>query len=207
MLRILRNKALNNRVSLENTALCRMNALDIPLKNESVDTAAANSMLHLISNPEKVINEIYRVLKHGGYFVCVDDAPGKDSDNGFDNSLYNEIVSRLYGEYWSELGKSGIMPQKFSWKFDRHAYCIGLFDDFQTKRIARGGIYKTPLKDGFLPRIISRGFSDQVNVPQEIHRKTIDMLLAGFAEIYGENFGDIEYVGVEDDILIAVYRK
>ena len=33
------------------------------LADESVDTVVANGVLHLISNPEKVIKEIWRVLK------------------------------------------------------------------------------------------------------------------------------------------------
>lgn len=207
MLKILQDKAVNNSISLENVILCRMNALNTSLKSECIDTAAANSVLHLISNPEKVVDEIYRVLKTGGNFVCVDDAPGKDNENGFDNSLYNEIVSRFYGEYWSELNKFGITPQKFSWKFDRHSYCAKIFGSFENKKIVRGNIYKTPLKDGFIPRFASRGFSDQVNVPQEIHQKTIDILLGRFADIYGEKFTDIAYTGIEDDLLITVYKK
>ena len=207
MLKILQEKAKNNDISLENVMLCRMNALDTSLKNECIDTAAANSVLHLISNPEKVVGEIYRVLKTGGSFICVDDAPGKNNENQFDNSLYNEIVSRFYSEYWYELNKFGITPQKYSWKFDRHAYCIKIFDSFETKNITRGNVYKTSLKDGFIPRFVSRGFSDQVNVPQDMHQKTIDILLDRFAGIYGENFADIAYTGIEDDILITVYKK
>lgn len=207
MLRILQDKALTNGISLDKTMLCRMNALNIPLKNECIDTAAANSVLHLISNPERVIDEIYRVLKVGGRFVCVDDTPGKGSENQFDNLLYNEIVSRLYGEYWSELGKSGIVPQKFSWTFDKHAYCTGIFGGFETERITRGNVYEIPLKEGFLPRFLSRGFSDQVNVPKGIHQKTIDLLLKKFMGIYGEDFADTAYTGTEDDILITIYKK
>ena len=207
MLKILREKARSNGISLEKTALCRMNALEIPLKNKCIDTEAANSVLHLISNPEKVINEIYRVLKVGGSFVCVDDAPGKNNENQFDNSLYNEIVSRFYSEYWSELDGYGIAPRKFSWSFDRHACCAKIFADFETRKISRGNTYKISLKDGFLPRFISRGFSDQVSVPQDIHHKTIDFLLEKFAGIYGSNFADIEFVGIEDDLLITVYKR
>lgn len=207
MLKILQEKAINNSISLENVILCRMNALDTSLKSECIDTAVANSVLHLISNPEKVIDEIYRILKTGGSFVCVDDAPGKRNENQFDNSPYNEIVSRFYGEYWSELNKFGIIPQKFSWKFDRHTYCVKIFGSFEIKKITRGNVYKVSLKDGFIPRFVSRGFSDQVNVPQEIHQKTIDILLDRFADIYGENFADISYAGIEDDILITIYKK
>lgn len=207
MLKILQEKAGKNGVSLENTVLCRMNALDIPLKGECVDTVAANSVLHLISNPQKVIDEIYRVLKVGGGFVCVDDAPGGEKENRFDNSLYNELVSRFYREYWSGLNQYGVTPQKYSWKFDRHAYCMKVFDRWETRTVTRGNTYKIPLKEGFLPRLTSRGFSDQVNVPQEIHREIMDALLEKFADWYGEDFADIAYMGTEDDIVITIYIK
>ncbi len=70
-----------------------MNALEIPLTDNSIDTVVANSVLHLISNPEKVISEIYRVLKKGGKFICKDDRPGKGFDNTFDNTKYLEILN------------------------------------------------------------------------------------------------------------------
>ena len=84
MLKVLKQKAEENKVSLQNVTLCRMNALEIPLADESVDTVVANSVLHLISNPEKVIGEICRVLKKGGCFICIDDAPGKNMESGYD---------------------------------------------------------------------------------------------------------------------------
>ncbi len=207
MLRILQEKAGKNGISLENAVLCRMNALDIPLKDNCVDTAAANSVLHLISNPQKVIDEIYRVLKVGGGFVCVDDAPGGEREDPFDNALYNELVSRFYREYWSGLNQYGVKPQKFSWRFDRHAYCMKVFERWETRTIPRGNTYKIPLKEGFLPRLTDRGFSDQVNVPQEIHREIVDALLEKFANWYGEDFADIAYMGTEEDIVITIYRK
>ena len=81
MLKVLQQKAEANNISLENVTVCRMNALEIPLADESVDTVVANGVLHLISNPEKVINEIYRVLKMGGCFICGDDIPGKEIES------------------------------------------------------------------------------------------------------------------------------
>ena len=207
MLEILQDKAKYNGVSLENVLLCRMNALDISLKSGCIATAAANSVLHLISNPEKVVDEIYRVLRDGGCFICVDDAPGRDMGNEYDNSLYNEIVSGLYSRYWEELGKAGISPQKFSWKFDRHSYCLKKFDRFETIPIPRGNVYHISLGEGFLPRFMGRGFSDQVNVPGEIHRNITEGLLEEFSGKYGEGFADTVYTGVEEDLLITVYKK
>ena len=207
MLGILQERASHNSVSLEKVSLCRMNALDIPLTDESVNVAVANSMLHLISNPQKVIAEIYRVLKKGGIFVCVEDSPGKSRENDFDNSKYNVIVSTLYRAYWNELNKQGIFAKKYSWHFDRDAYCTELFSSVETIVIKRGNTYSIPMKEGFLPRFVGRGFSDQVDVPSEIHKKIVDDLLRRFAEAYGDDFADVSYQGIEDDLVITKYRK
>jgi len=114
MLSILRKKAEYNTISFDRLTLCRMNALDIPLEDESIDTVVANSVLHLISNPKKVVSEIYRVLKNGGAFICKDDRPGRNTDNVFDNSKYNEIVNVMYSAYWAKLREQNIEPKKYT---------------------------------------------------------------------------------------------
>lgn len=207
MLKVLKQKAEANDVSLDNVTLCRMNALDIPLADESVDTVVANSVLHLISNPEKVIGEIYRVLKRGGCFICIDDVPGKEIESTYDNSKYNSIVNCLYGEYWQALGSYGIVPKKYSWRFDRDGYCAGIFVSSKNVLIERGQFFETSLKDGFLPRFLSRGFSDQIAVPEDKHKLVIEKLLKSLKEKYGENFEEIAFKGNEENILLTIYRK
>lgn len=207
MLSILQKKAAHNRISLDKVTLCRMNALDIPLESESVDTVAADSMLHLVSNPRKVITEIYRVLKKGGSFICRDDRPGKSGNGAFDNSQYNQLVNGLYSEYWKRLRLSSIFPVKYSWKFDRDGFCGSLFAHKTTKLIERGNLYETALKDGFLPRFCSRGFSDQTEVPRELHDQVIAELLTEFRSRFGDDFSDICFRGLEDDLVITCYIK
>ena len=207
MLRILQEKAKHNSISLENVTLCRMNALEIPLADESVDTVVANSVLHLISNPEKVVREIYRVLKKGGVFVCRDDAPGKTTETPFDNSLYFEIVNSMYREYWNQLNAQGIYAKKYSWKFDRNAFCDKLFSTRTEKIIQRNEIYQTPLKDGFLARFIGRGFSDQVDVPKDLHDEIITELIQSYKEKYGEDFSYTSLKGLEQNIIITIFTK
>jgi SAM-dependent methyltransferase len=184
-----------------------MNAIEIPLADESVDTVLANSVLHLISSPEKVVREIYRVLKKGGVFVCRDDAPSKTPETPFDNSLYFEIVNSIYSEYWNRLNAQGIYAKKYSWKFDRNAFCDRLFIRRVEKSIEQNQPYEIPLKDGFLPRFTSRGFSDQVDVPKDLQDEIITGLLQVFKEKYGESFVDISLKGLEQDMLITMYYK
>ena len=207
MLKLLMQKAEWNNISLNNVTICRMNALDVPLRNESVTSVVANSVLHLISNPKKVVNEIHRILETDGYFICKDDKPGKAMKTVFDNDEYNNIVNTLYTDYWKQLGKYGVVPRKYSWKFDRNSYCDLLFKSKETILIEREKEYEIPLKDGFLPRFLSRGFSDQVEVPKELHDKVTGELLEQLKERHGENFTDISFKGIEEDILLTIYKK
>ncbi|HLD10923.1 MAG TPA: class I SAM-dependent methyltransferase [Candidatus Nanoarchaeia archaeon] len=45
------------------------NALDIPLKNNSVDSVFSSQVLEHVPNPKKMVDEVYRVLKRDG--VCI----------------------------------------------------------------------------------------------------------------------------------------
>ena len=44
----------------------------LPMKNHEIDTAVMNMVLHHISQPERPIAEVYRVLKPGGLFILSD---------------------------------------------------------------------------------------------------------------------------------------
>ncbi|MBR6916039.1 MAG: class I SAM-dependent methyltransferase [Clostridia bacterium] len=211
MMEILKERAKRNGISLESVTLCRMNALDIPLRDESVDTVVANSVLHLISNPEKVLREIYRVLKPGGRFVCRDDAPDMDRPGaeGFaeENEEYMKTVGEIYEGYWAELGKRGVTAKRYSWRFDRDAACRAMFGSVETKRIERGVPYFNRLVDSFLPRFAGKGFSDQVDVPADLHREVCDRVVGEVREKYGEKFDAVGYHGIEPDMIITSYVK
>jgi len=207
MLSILQKKAEMTGVSLDKVMLCRMNAYTIPLANESVDTVVANSVLHLVSNPEKVVREIHRVLKPGGCFICKDDRPGQAAASSYDNSLYMEIVNWLYQAYWETLQAKGIQPVKYGWRFDREEVCGRLFSEAQEEIIIRGNKAETLLGDGFLPRLLARGFSDQVNVPQDLHNEVMIGLLEKAKAQYGGDFAAVPHISDEEDIAVTCYIK
>lgn len=207
MLSILKQKAKYNNISLENVTLCRMNALEVPLIDNSIDVAVANSVLHLISNPKKVISEIYRILKSGGKFICIDDRPGRSLDNSFDNTKYNEIVNYLYNGYWNKLRTSNFQPKKYRWKFDRTRECDKLFKSKSEKLFKGENIYEVSLKEGFLPRFIGQGFSDQVDVPKDIHNEVITELLDEAKNIYGNDYDEVSYKSIEEDLLLSIFIK
>ena len=206
MISILREKARRNDVSLENVTLCRMNALDIPLGDESVDSIVANGVLHLISDPEKVIDEIYRVLKRGGRFICFEDSPCQNG-GGENNGEYNEIVNFLYSLYWQKITALGVYPTKYSWRFDRDSVCGTLFEKRDTTTVKRGAPIFNPLKDGFLARMAGKGFSDQSGVPDELHKAAMEEVMREAYAKYGTLIDKIGYRGAEDDILMIDYIK
>ena len=56
----------------QNVCICQADALNLPLRTESVDGAFSIGVLHHTPNPEKGVEEAYRALKTGGWFsVCV----------------------------------------------------------------------------------------------------------------------------------------
>ena len=207
MLKILQQKARMNHVSLKNTVLCRMNALNITIPDDTIDCVVANSVLHLISRPEKVLNEIYRVLKPNGCFVIRDDQPGKVPDSPYDNTRYHDIVNELYALYWKTLESQKIYPQKYNWQFDRDSMCTKLFKSKEEMTIPLRVEYKNKLKDEFLPRFMGRGFSDQVNVPAALHTKAVFNAIESVKQQYGNDFDEIEFYGIESDLRIILYRK
>jgi SAM-dependent methyltransferase len=207
MLQILKQKASHNNISLENVIMCRMNALNIDLADNTVDSVVSNSVLHLISRPDKVISEIYRVLKPNGSFIFKDDRPGVKRDTPFDNSKYNNIVNELYSLYWNLLAEHDVRPKKYSWKFDREAICGGLFNSKEEIIIPVQIEYSNKLKDGFLPRFLGRGFSDQVDVPANLHNEILAAAVEQIKQKHGENFDETAFYGIEPDIVMTVYRK
>ena len=207
MLKILKDKAFYNDISLKNVTLCRMNALNLVLADNTVECVVSNSVLHLISRPEKVVQEIYRVLKPGGYFAIKDDRPGKTPDTLFNNDEYNKIVNELYGQYWKLLELKGVKPVKYSWKFDREAVCAELFSRKEEIIIPVQTEFSNKLKDGFIPRFLGRGFSDQVDVPAHLHDEAVRNVIEQLKEKYGNDFDEVSFRGIEPDIIMTVYKK
>ena len=203
MMSLLMERAAANNVSLDKVVLCRMNALDIPLKDESVDCVIANNLLHLISHPEKVVDEIFRVLKKGGAFLCLDDAPGKSSNEG---SEYMDAVGELYRRYWEYLTERGIESRNYSWKFDRNGYCETKFRK-EERIIPWNNASKITVEDGFIPRFSAKGFSDQTAVPEKEHKEALQYAIEAADKRFGERWRDYSTSFTEGDIIVTVFIK
>jgi ubiquinone/menaquinone biosynthesis C-methylase UbiE len=177
--------------------VCRANALDIPLIDNSVDAAIANSMLHLISTPEIVVKDIHRVLKTGGKLITFEDRPNvnpfKNNDNlteeeKAENKKADEFNSFIYGRYFNILkDEYNIFPKRYSWKFDREKVCTDIFSNkiiytVENKREKEKNIFK----DTSFYRMGGKGYSDQSDVPNDIHKSVFARVTAEFISEYGE---------------------
>ncbi|MCL2815101.1 MAG: class I SAM-dependent methyltransferase [Oscillospiraceae bacterium] len=216
MLSLLYKRAESAEADISSLVVCRANALDIPLVDGSVDAVMANSLLHLISKPEKVINEIYRVLKKGGKYITIEDKPDADIFNGqilneqenIENKKYCEMVGYVQNKYFQILKEEyGISDTKHGWLFNQKKICGEIFKEKDIYMIPMG--YKTEniFKDSFLYRMSGKGYSYQSAVPPDIHKNVFERIMIDFTEIYGDNATNTVYTEYESDVEIAVYIK
>ena len=70
MLTIIESKAQDEKIS--NIQLVKGSIDDIPLPDNSVDIVLASLVLHEVNPLSKSLQQIKRVLKAGGYFLCVE---------------------------------------------------------------------------------------------------------------------------------------
>ncbi len=80
--------------------LTQGDAEELPYKDKSFDLVVASDILRYITDPEKVVKEMYRVLKMGGKIILCDFCtinPLRAVKNLF-NPLSKEAGLRIYGE-------------------------------------------------------------------------------------------------------------
>ncbi len=208
MLSLLIQKAEYNSINLDNVNICRMNALNIQLEDNSVEFTIANGVLHLISNPQKVISELYRVLKADGKLISLNDTPGRKSFNNVEeNKKYFALVNEFYNRYWELLEIEQIQPRKYSWKFDKTSEFNKLFKDKIVIELNFSESKTISLEDGFLYRLGGRGFSDQVAVPEKQHYIAYKKVIDELSKKHGRDFIKIEHHGVEESIQVEIYEK
>lgn len=211
MLELLLKKAVYNHVDSKLLTVCRMNALSIPLPDNSMDTAMINSALHLFSAPEKVIDELYRVLKPGGKLLLGVNSPGlskKVTDELSElNKNYFTITNDFYKSYWGKLNAKGIHPSKYSWKFDQFTACKEKFGNISEIKIDFYEKKTQKMCDSFLYRMGGKGFSDQQNIDDNLHKEIFEQVLSEFQNKYGVNFVDTTFINITDGLTLSVFQK
>jgi ubiquinone/menaquinone biosynthesis C-methylase UbiE/DNA-binding transcriptional ArsR family regulator len=82
----------------------------LPIDNESIDTVFINMMLHHISDPEIVINEVNRILKKGGNLLLIDLL--SHNDDSFRESYADLWLGFSFEEITIWLNKCGFEIKK-----------------------------------------------------------------------------------------------
>lgn len=208
MMSILQDRASKLGISTHNLTLSRMNALNLPMKNDSIDGVIAHSMLHLNSNPQKIISEISRVLKKGGKYFCFEDHPGGSGQpDPFDNREFYKRENHFHYYYWKILNEKGIKETRYSWKFDRDALCNDLFVNKKEVLInIPQKVIESPLSK-FVLRLSGRGFSDQSAVPDDLHKVAFDDTVIAMKKIYGDDYDKIICKELPSDVNMTIYIK
>lgn len=62
---------LHQQLAIDNVKLIPCSAEDLPFSDNSIDMVFSSHVLEHIPNQKKALEEIYRVLKPGGYHVCI----------------------------------------------------------------------------------------------------------------------------------------
>ncbi len=208
MLSLLIKKAKYNSINLRNVSICRMNALNIQLMNDSVDFVVANGLLHLISNPNKVISEIYRVLKPGGKVIELNGGPGNKEYKEIDeNKEYFSLLNEFRDRYWELLNIDHINKQKLSWEFNKSKEYEKIFGNKLVYDIDFTEERTISLEEDFIHRFARKGFSSQATVPEKNHMIIYNKVINEFLTKYGKDFMNIKQYRHEKSIRIEMYEK
>lgn len=211
MLKLALEKAAKARLDATRLIPCRMNALSIPLANDSVDGAMANGILHLISEPSIVIRELWRVLKPGGKLFIVGNSPGLPQEVAEElrelNREYEMRVNEFHNRYWEILKEAGVRATRYSWEFDQYSGCESIFGNHTEVRVDFNEQTTGKMADYFMYRMGGKGFSDQQGVPDDLHEKAFAQVVREFSEKYGPDFDQITYVSITDGLVLHLFEK
>lgn len=93
----------------------RMNAYSLHLATGSIDAVIENAVLHLLASPQKAVQEIYRVLKPGGFLVRFGSyaLPLTEQEAGQNNDC-NRVLSDISDYYYAVLAARGFQSASFN---------------------------------------------------------------------------------------------
>jgi ubiquinone/menaquinone biosynthesis C-methylase UbiE len=211
MLSLLKEKAKHSNADFDKLMLCRMNALFLPIAEESIDSCIANCVLHLISNPQRVIDEIYRVLKPGGMFISMGNSPGLSLDieerQRKANESYTALINEFYSLYWKKLNLYGVYQSKYSWKFDQHVSLREKFNNMTEITIDFYDEQTSTPEDYFLYRMQGKAFSDQSSVPDDIHQSVFNETMTEMKGKHGDDFVKTPCLQIINGIKLCIFTK
>ncbi len=175
----------------DNLIFARMNAYEIMLADKSVDIVVENSMLHLVDHPERVLEEIVRVLKPEGCFIQYGSYGLPISEEEAEQNNYcNSVLSDISDRYLSYLNEHGYQRIRFE---NNLSDIIGRYFKPPYKEIAEGfsEIFTDKLKFR-LHRLKNGAHSDLQNAPKELLDAAWQYADRYAEEKYGANYWEIK---------------
>lgn len=208
MMKLLSEKAALVNADMRCVSLARMNALSISINDNSVSAVIANSMLHLNSNPQLIIDEIYRVLEPNGIYICFIDKPNQEiKDEEFKKSKLVKLINEMHSLYFIYLKELGIHGKRLSWNFERDLYCSSRFKDKKVipiREIPQKVINKM---SDFTRRLGDKAFSDQSAVPDDIHKEVFGRVDREMRVAYGDDYEQTQYDSYDAGLEMVAYMK
>lgn len=187
-------KAKLNNLQKQFILLCRFNAYQIPIKKDSIDVITANLLLHLIGNPQSVINEIKRVMKPEGIFITIDKEDLTDKKQKKKNKRFDEVFKNLISYRRDLINESNLTKIKsLGWRsFNEKSQCLD--DNFSKTEVVDSEelFHKTTfrIKDS-ISKMRNLTYSNQVKFNKEIHDKIMDKVDEKLTKDFGENYANI----------------
>lgn len=209
MLSLLIDKAKIANINLEKVQVVRMNAESTFLQEQSIDLVIANNILHLTPEPQKIIKEIYRVLKKGGMYLVISDSLEKTYFEDHKSDRYHQIADEILNRYWGLIKNKGFLPNKYNTNFNQYDILSGLFNNKKTiksKKCRYSGIRN--LQKDFIKRFENKAFYQQANIPRKVHEDVYKIVMDEIHQKYPDDFSKVTYSywGVDENI-IDVYFK
>lgn len=189
--------------------LIRADALNIPLINESTDLVIANNLFHLVDDPIKVLEEIYRVLSTIGMLIQI--SSGNDDtyeEYGENIEKYYEIKNLYNQMYWNKMKDNNYFPKKNKSSFNIHLEAKKLFKDswtLITNPIEYSGV---KLVNDYILKEYSKSDYSKMDIPTALHLKVHEEVVLYLMDKYKEDYLNItiNYNGRSSSI-IDVYKK
>ena len=118
------------------------------------------------------------------------------------------MVGYVHDRYFQVLKEEyGISGTRYSWSFCRESICDELSEGKETFLIPLSKKISNVFKDTFLYRMGKKGFSDQSDVPQDIHTKVFDRVIIDYKGKYGDSALNTVFTDYESVSEIIVYIK
>ncbi|MEZ4908740.1 MAG: class I SAM-dependent methyltransferase [Saprospiraceae bacterium] len=90
MLKIGKTRIHNSKSDTSNINFIRLNALDMPFQDNSIDTVLCFGIFHIFDEPDILISEIFRILKPGGKLFLTSLCTDRNLSAKYLNLLYKK---------------------------------------------------------------------------------------------------------------------